>query len=49
MHGGATGSGGQPGNQNALKHGHYGAEALAFRRAIRAVLRNARELIDEIE
>jgi glucans biosynthesis protein len=49
MHGGATDSGAQPGNQNALKHGHYGAEALALRRSIRALLREARKLIDKIE
>jgi hypothetical protein len=49
MHGGATGSGAQTGNQNALKHGHYGAESLALRGSIRALLREARELIDELE
>ena len=29
MHGGARGSGGQPGNHNARKHGHYDAGAVA--------------------
>jgi len=28
MHGGAEGSGGQPGNQNAFKHGRYSKETL---------------------
>jgi ATP-dependent DNA ligase len=28
MHGGAAGSGAQPGNQNALKHGRYTAAAI---------------------
>jgi hypothetical protein len=49
MHGGATGSGAQPGNQNALKHGHYGAESLALRRSVRALPRKARELIDQVK
>jgi hypothetical protein len=49
MHGGARRSGAQPGNQNALKHGHYSAESLSLRRAVRALLREARELIDKVE
>jgi hypothetical protein len=49
MHGGARGSGAQPGNQNALKHGHYTAESLAFRRSIRDVFREVRELIDVVD
>jgi hypothetical protein len=32
MHGGAAGSGAPTGNQNALRHGHYSAEAIARRR-----------------
>jgi hypothetical protein len=43
MHGGAPGSGAPLGNQNALKHGHYTAQAIAVRWAIRA-LRDSREL-----
>ncbi len=39
MHGGAAGSGGQPGNGNALRHGHYTAEAIAGRRRQHALLR----------
>ena len=45
MHGGAKGSGGQPGNANALKHGYYGAAAKAARQVLRARIRGwAREL-----
>ena len=33
MHGGAAGSGAPIGNTNALRHGHYTAEAVAHRRA----------------
>ncbi len=39
MHGGARGSGGQPGNANALKHGFYSAAAKAERQALRARIR----------
>lgn len=49
MHGGALGSGAQPGNQNALKHGRYGADNIARRRLLRELVREARELIDAIE
>ena len=45
MHGGAAGSGGQPGNRNALKHGRQTAEALARRRAVGELLRAARRLL----
>jgi hypothetical protein len=48
MHGGATGSGAPLGNRNALKHGHYTAKAIAARRAIRALLRESRELVQAI-
>ena len=43
FHGGADGIGGQPGNQNALKHGYYTAEAMAQRREVAALLRACRE------
>jgi hypothetical protein len=43
MHGGAEQSGGQPGNQNALKHGCYTAEAIARRREVAALLRACRD------
>jgi glucans biosynthesis protein len=49
MHGGAAGSGGQPGNRNALRHGCYTAEALALRRQVRGLLRAARELTQVVE
>ena len=39
LHGGAPGSGAQPGNANALKHGFYSAAAEAERRRIRALIR----------
>jgi hypothetical protein len=38
MHGGAEGSGAPKGNQNALKHGRYTAEAVARRREVAALL-----------
>ncbi len=43
MHGGRAGA--PKGNRNALKHGHYTAEATAERRQLRALLRQARELV----
>jgi hypothetical protein len=49
MHGGARGSGAQPGNRNALKHGRYQAEWPAHRRYLRALLREARGLIEKLE
>jgi hypothetical protein len=48
MHGGAPGSGASIGNRNALKHGHYSAKTIAVRRAIRALLRESRELAQRI-
>jgi uncharacterized protein YjcR len=48
MHGGATGSGAPKGNQNALKHGLYTAEAKAMRRHVRALTRRSKELFEEI-
>ena len=39
LHGGAPGSGAQPGNANARKHGFYTKAAIAERRRLRAVLR----------
>jgi len=49
MHGGAPGSGAPRGNKNALKHGRYTREALEERRQLRALLRQSRMLIQEIE
>ncbi len=47
MHGG-TNPGAPKGNRNAWKHGHWSAEAIAFRRAMRLLIRNGHKLIDEI-
>jgi len=44
MHGGAEGSGAQKGNRNALKHGRYSEIAVADRRYVRELIREAREL-----
>ena len=43
MHGGADGIGAPEGNQNALKHGRYTAEAIARRREVAALLRACRD------
>jgi hypothetical protein len=48
MHGGAAGSGAPSGNRNAWKHGRHSAEAVADRRAIHALLREARELLERV-
>jgi hypothetical protein len=40
MHGGGAGSGAQAGNSNALRHGAYSAATIAWRRALRALLRS---------
>jgi len=49
MHGGAAGSGAPVGNRNALKHGVYTREAIAERRAIYELLREARETLERLE
>ena len=46
MHGGATGSGGQAGNRNALKHGRYTGELLEFKRSVRELLRESAEKVE---
>lgn len=48
MHGG-TSTGAPKGNQNALKHGRYTAEAIAERRAVRELIIESRKLVAEIE
>ena len=48
MHGGRA-TGAPRRNSNAFKHGRYSTEALAERRAVSAVLRAARVLVDEVE
>jgi hypothetical protein len=49
MHGGAPGSGAPRGNQNAKKHGLYTREAIADRRRIRDLLRDARQFLRDID
>jgi len=49
MHGGARGSGAPIGNQNALKHGMYTKVALEERRALRRLIREMQESLQEIE
>lgn len=49
MHGGAAGSGAPIGNKNALRHGHYTAEANARRRQISELIRAARATLANIE
>ena len=49
MHGGAPGSGAPRGNKNALKHGLYTREAIEERRQMRALMRQSRMLIQDIE
>lgn len=46
MHGGAPGSGAPKANQNARKHGLFTRDAIAERRRIRAVLGEARKLLE---
>jgi len=47
MHGG-TSPGAPKGNRNAWKHGHYSAEVVATRQAIRALIRNSGELVGKV-
>ena len=49
MHGGAPGSGAPRGNKNALKHGLYTRETIEERRQLRALMRQSRMLIQDIE
>ena len=49
MHGGARGSGAPIGNSNALKHGMYTKAALEERRALRSLIREMEESLQEIE
>ena len=46
MHGGAAGSGAQPGNRNAFKHGAYSAEAVRERRNLRALIEDIEATIE---
>jgi hypothetical protein len=49
MHGGAAGSGAPRGNKNALKHGRSTRDAIEERQRLRALLRQSRSLIQQIE
>ena len=49
MHGGAQGSGAPRANQNARKHGLFTRNAIAERRRIRALLGEARKLLEEMK
>jgi hypothetical protein len=48
MHGGAIGSGAQPGNRNAFKHGRFTRELLEFQRSIRELLRESAEKLERV-
>lgn len=48
MHGGAAGSGAPLGNQNALKHGMYSRDTLEFKKHIRKLLRDGRDVIEKL-
>jgi hypothetical protein len=49
MHGGAEGSGAPRANRNARKHGLFTRDAIAERREIRALLGDARKLLEEMK
>jgi uncharacterized protein YjcR len=49
MHGSAPGSGAPKANQNACKHGLFTTDAIAERRQIRALLGEARKLLEEMK
>ncbi len=47
MHGGKAGA--PRGNKNALKHGHYTAQAIKNRRFLNKLLRESKETIEALE
>lgn len=49
MHGGAPGSGAPRGNQNAVTHGFYTADAKAERQGLEALLRRSGEQLADFE
>ena len=49
MHGGAPGSGAPMANRNARKHGLFTRDAIAERRRIRALLGEARRLLEQMK
>jgi uncharacterized protein YjcR len=48
MHGGAAGSGAPIGNQNAVKHGTFTAQAMQERTAIRELIRESKNLLEDL-
>lgn len=48
MHGGAAGTGAPKGNRNALKHGLYTREAIAMRRELAQLMREARATLKDL-
>jgi hypothetical protein len=48
MHGGAAGSGAPRGNKNAEKHGRHTRDAIAERRRVRELMRQAQSLVLKI-
>ncbi|WP_273143999.1 HGGxSTG domain-containing protein [Oceanicaulis alexandrii] len=46
MHGGAKGSGAPKGNQNAFKNGLYTQDAIEARKAVNALIREAKRAIE---
>lgn len=48
MHGGAAGTGAPQGNQNALKHGLSTRQMIELRKAVNALLRRSREILQKI-
>jgi uncharacterized protein YjcR len=49
MHGGAAGSGAPKGNKNALKSGYFTRQAIEERKQVRALVRDAKKLLSDIE
>ena len=49
MHGGAPGTGAPRGNKNAQTHGRFTREAIEERRRLQALLRQSRQLTQQIE
>jgi uncharacterized protein YjcR len=47
-HGGAQGSGAPKGNRNAVKHGAFTKEALEHRAQMRALIREAEDLLKKL-
>jgi len=48
MHGGKA-PGAPKGNRHAFKHGRYSSEAIAERRAFAALLREMRDLVEQVD